>query len=282
MSVEVMAWVLKNSTASATEKLILVGIASHADKNGRNAWPTIDLLATYASTSVRTVQRLLPKMVADGHLVIRKNSGGGDKQRGNRRPNLFEIVMSEVTDGVTSDTHQEVTHDVTPSPDLGVTDSNLGVTKEPSRGDSPVLKNGHIRPSERPLERPKSKPSLPADADSPADELFAISHEPGPGNPVQTLVGAYADAVKAAGGIPTRQRLGATGKNIKRLITEDRIPLPVLLLAVQRAGTAKSLDLDRFLGDVQQTYDRGGISRRSLLESWSAKYGQPTQKQIGA
>lgn len=290
-----MSWVLNHSTTSGTEKLILVGIASHADREGRNAWPTLETLATYASSSVRTVQRLLPKLAKEGHLVIRKNRGGGMEHRVDRRPNLYEIVMHEVTasvtpdptDGVTSSRHpvdaSEVTTGVTSKPSHGVTKEPPRGDKNAPRGDSPVLKTDHISPSERPLERPKSKPSLPADADRSPDELFALDDEPGPGNPVQTLVGAYADAIKSAGGIPTSRRLKATGKNVKRLITEDHIPLPILLVAVQRAGTAKSLDLDRFLGDVQQTYDRGGKSRRSLIESWAAKYGQqPNHRQIGA
>lgn len=106
----------------------------------------------------------------------------------------------------------------------------------------------------------------PADAVD-AEELdLGVGPAAGP-SPVQVLVGAYADAYKTGGGVPTKARLGACGKNVKRLIEQDGIDLPVLLAAVEAAGRARSMDLDRYLGGAQRAYGRRE-ERSAMFDRW--------------
>jgi hypothetical protein len=95
--------------------------------------------------------------------------------------------------------------------------------------------------------------------------LPAVVREP---DPVQVLVGAYVLAVENGGGIATKSQRGAIGRNVKRLIVDDGIPLPVLLVAVQRAGARRSRAVDPFLGEVQAAYSRES-TRRAMFDRWA-------------
>lgn len=97
--------------------------------------------------------------------------------------------------------------------------------------------------------------------------LPAVIDVRGP-DPVQVLVGAYVTAIESCGGIATKAQRGAIGRNVKRLITDDGIPLPVLLVAVQRAGARRSRAVDPFLGDVQAAYSRES-TRRAMFDRWT-------------
>ncbi len=92
MSHEAVAWVLNHSDTKGTEKLILVGIASHADKYGRNAWPSIETLARYASVNERNTHRAIASLRDAGHLIVEVQAGGSRKTPSRYAPNLDEIV----------------------------------------------------------------------------------------------------------------------------------------------------------------------------------------------
>lgn len=73
------------------ERLVLVAIAAHANRDG-DAWPSVATIAEYVGVSVRTVQRTLAKLVQLGRLAVRQVAtiatriyrlvtGGGDNQR---------------------------------------------------------------------------------------------------------------------------------------------------------------------------------------------------------
>ncbi|MET7749935.1 helix-turn-helix domain-containing protein [Micromonospora sp. NPDC005367] len=55
----------------ANERLILVAIAAHTNRDG-DAWPSVATIAEYAGVSTRTVQRCLVKLVQLGRLVVRQ------------------------------------------------------------------------------------------------------------------------------------------------------------------------------------------------------------------
>lgn len=61
MSVEAMAWAF-SVPVTANTKLVLLGLANHAHKDGTNAFPGQDTLAEYASCDVRTVRRCLTRL----------------------------------------------------------------------------------------------------------------------------------------------------------------------------------------------------------------------------
>ncbi len=101
MSVEAMSWVLNHCTAKGTEKLVMIGIANHADNRGRNAWPSVATLARYANVSPRSVQYAIERLVAAGELKVQGQRGGDDETRADRRPNRFVIVGMQAVDTAT-------------------------------------------------------------------------------------------------------------------------------------------------------------------------------------
>lgn len=76
-----------------TQKVLLIGIASHADRYGDNAWPSIDTLVKYAHADIRTVQRALNELVRMGLLSRFVNEGGSRKTPAHMRPNLYRLNM---------------------------------------------------------------------------------------------------------------------------------------------------------------------------------------------
>ena len=67
MSIEAVAWALNDADVmDATEVLVLIGIANHADKTGRGAYAGQATLAHYARCSDRTVRRKLAALEERG------------------------------------------------------------------------------------------------------------------------------------------------------------------------------------------------------------------------
>jgi hypothetical protein len=284
VSVEAMAWVLNHSTARGTDKVVLLGIANHADPEGRNAWPSLERLAGYANITARQAQRVRQRLEEQGRIEVEPQRGGLAEVRNDRRPNRYRVVMN--TAGPALEARPE-RPPVVPAPrgDIdgplppegnahGVTPETHGVTLQASRGDIDS-RNGVTQlchPNRPTPNRPTEEPSPPADADGPSPDegaLFGLDVPPTPvANPVQALVGAYVEAVEASGGIATTSMRGAIGSNLRRLIREDGLPEPVLLAAVQVAGGARSRTLDRWLGDAQRAYGRRS-ERRAMFDRWT-------------
>lgn len=93
MSVEAFGWVLNNTPhISGTAKVVLLGIANHADPDGRNAWPAVARLAVYAGVSERSVSAAISALTLAGDIVVQTNSGvpyDGDPRH---RPNRYTIT----------------------------------------------------------------------------------------------------------------------------------------------------------------------------------------------
>jgi hypothetical protein len=117
------------------EKMVLLVIADHANDEGTQSYPSQATIATKASISVRTVQRAVNNLCAQGYIRMTKHAGGSADCREDRRPHLYQINLNALRgDNVTRRTN----------------DTN-GVTITPSTG-------GHSRPMNHPLE-PSIKPS---------------------------------------------------------------------------------------------------------------------------
>lgn len=94
MSIEALTHVLSLNVGDSTRKLVLIGYANHAHRDGRNAWASVETIAKYANCSTRTVQRHVAQLVADGFMRE------GDQTlvahlRGDRRPIVYDVAMSE-------------------------------------------------------------------------------------------------------------------------------------------------------------------------------------------
>lgn len=87
MSFEAVRHVLENSKTKGAQRLILVVIAEHADKNGL-AWPSIQTIARLANCSARFVKETIAKLKS-GELVIERGGGRG-------RSNRYRIPLERV------------------------------------------------------------------------------------------------------------------------------------------------------------------------------------------
>lgn len=94
MSLEATVWALtKADVGDAIAKLVLVGLANHADAHGRAAWPSQATLSAYAEVSDRTIRTKLAYLEQRG--LIRP----GDQRhvahvRGDRRPMVWDLIMT--------------------------------------------------------------------------------------------------------------------------------------------------------------------------------------------
>jgi hypothetical protein len=108
MSARAVAWVLSVKLRDSTRKLVLVGLADHANLDGTAAFPSQATLADYAECSVRQVRRHLACLLDDGWIVH------GDQElvkhyRADRRPVVYDLNYDRTStsrrfdDGRTSD-----------------------------------------------------------------------------------------------------------------------------------------------------------------------------------
>ena len=96
MSIEAITWALGSQVGDTTRKMVLVGFANHAHRDGRNAWASKETVAEYAECDKRTVRRHVNALVAGGWMRE------GDQQqvahiRGDRRPVVYDLAMNEAT-----------------------------------------------------------------------------------------------------------------------------------------------------------------------------------------
>ncbi len=123
------------------DRLVLLAIADAADKEGRNAWPAIDTLASMAGLSRRTVQRSIRSLEKLGMLTVEKQAGGDKEMRDDQRPNRYTLPV-KAYDGVT-ERHPVESGEAVDNADDGTTlltpRDGDGVSQGTQRGD----KSGH-------------------------------------------------------------------------------------------------------------------------------------------
>lgn len=72
---------------SASERLVMLALADHADHNGENAFPSVDLLAWKTSMTERGVRGILQRLHKRGALVEQRRPGY-------HRPRTYRIVLA--------------------------------------------------------------------------------------------------------------------------------------------------------------------------------------------
>ena len=93
-----MGWVLDHSPTEGTERLVLLSLANHAGASPVDgAWESYPGVATIQKEAnlrrERTVQEVLSRLVAGGHLERVVNGAPDDRIRKDRRPNLYRILV---------------------------------------------------------------------------------------------------------------------------------------------------------------------------------------------
>lgn len=229
----------------------------HAGKRG-DAMPSRAVLAEELRISEGTVKRALAELAAAGWITRRQIGDSND----------WETVLNDekrVTDG--------------PFRDPGRPGKGSRVTRfPPGNGSSMTPERATDDPFPHPYKEGigdrRTDRTSPAASDGHASDELDLNLPPpqrdghGDGQTeVQILVGAYAEAVEAAGGVATTSMRGAIGKNLKRLMRDDHLPLPMLLVAVQRAGSKRDRSVDRHLGEARQSYARPS-SKEAMVARW--------------
>lgn len=93
MTFESILWAL-NQPVSGTQKIILVGLAFHANRSNQS-WPGVDRLADYAQVNRRNTQQALRVLVSEKYIFRDINSGGSPGMPQHTRPNLYELNIQE-------------------------------------------------------------------------------------------------------------------------------------------------------------------------------------------
>lgn len=115
-----MSWVFDHSEAVLGSRLVLLAIANHADRDGKNSYASVPTLAEEAKLSERQTQRSISSLKKTGELV----QSGKKTLCPGITTNVYEIVMAKGGDnmspgGVTSDGGRgdiDGTGGVTPAP----------------------------------------------------------------------------------------------------------------------------------------------------------------------
>lgn len=123
MSIETLALVLHHSKASGSDKVILLGIANHDGDGG--AWPSIETLMKYGNITERSVQDCLRRLETLGEVRRTINGGGTRDQRGDRRPNRYDVLVTCPAD--CDRTSQHRTDGVQSSVERGAVERSHGV-----------------------------------------------------------------------------------------------------------------------------------------------------------
>ena len=109
MSVQALSWVLEQSPARGTDRLVLLSLANHAHPDGSHAWPAVATIAREAGVSERSAQRALRSLEELG--AIEPDGRAPDERlRPDRRPVMYRVLMPRgdtadtplVSDGVTT------------------------------------------------------------------------------------------------------------------------------------------------------------------------------------
>lgn len=134
MSIYAIDWAMRRAPVTdPTSTLILVGLGSHAQDDGTDAFPSRATLAQYARCSVRTVARYLAALEEQG-VIARGDQELVSHRPVNRRPvvyNLNLLAGTSVTKTGVSDSHvgQGEPNQGVGQSDWGDSGGNLGVTR---------------------------------------------------------------------------------------------------------------------------------------------------------
>ncbi|GAB2999477.1 helix-turn-helix domain-containing protein [Saccharothrix stipae] len=156
MSIEAIGWALNDAPIprdrgdAASLAAVLIGLANHADPNGRHAFPSIEKLIHYTRLSERTVRSALRSLQAL-NLICPSDPAviAAHIKRADRRPNGYDLALRPFTEP--EDTHH---HGLRALPPVDQHEGQI-TRLRPAR-------NGFTRGSTRPrtvLNPPENRPS---------------------------------------------------------------------------------------------------------------------------
>lgn len=154
MSVQAIAWVLEDAPDLPPSLVAtLIGLANHADRDGRDARPMVGTLAEYARKGVRAVQKDLRELEKLG-LIREGDQRAVSHLRPDRRPTVYDLAMERTRSrGVASSSPRKASGGVSRSSGRkGTTGRTTGHPEVPERGepqDAPPTSHGVNSSTER-------------------------------------------------------------------------------------------------------------------------------------
>lgn len=97
MSVKALTWAF-DQPISATEKVVLLALADHANDCGE-CWPSVSLLMQRAYVGERTVQRALQSLENSGFIARERRQ----RENGSDTSNLYRLMLTKVSQGVSAE-----------------------------------------------------------------------------------------------------------------------------------------------------------------------------------
>lgn len=95
LSIRAVLWVLDEAPdVPAPLVSTLVGLARHADQEGRNAYPSQNVLAGYTRKTVRQVKKDLAALVEKGLIRVAADQGAAGHIRADRRPVVYDLACT--------------------------------------------------------------------------------------------------------------------------------------------------------------------------------------------
>lgn len=95
LSITAVLWVLDEAPdVPAPLVSTLIGLARHADQNGRNAYPSQNVLARYTRKTVRQVKKDLAALVEKGLICVAVDQGAAGHIRADRRPVVYDLACA--------------------------------------------------------------------------------------------------------------------------------------------------------------------------------------------
>lgn len=160
MSWQAVTWVLEQSLAELGARLVLLAIASHANREGRNAFPSLDTITQETLMSRREVIYCIQKLEESGELRVHRGIGRGN-------PSRYELPAVEKwleSLGLRTEKVQRLHH---LEKGKGATDRVKGAIHDNKRCNRVGLKSAKSSTSaQQPLyNRPKHEPSKAKIAD---------------------------------------------------------------------------------------------------------------------
>lgn len=210
MSFEAITWALNiEGLVDATSRVIILGLASHAKKDGTAAWPSVKTLSEYAVCSERTVHRRLRDLEASGYIVR------GDQQLVSHIPSGRRPVVWDLPVGIAIW-------------QAGRGDNLSGVSPEAERGDTGVMAG--VTPM-------ADKSSITPNGVKPSIEPSSQIDAPGSRDDVETVCSAVADHVAQITG--RRPKITKTWRRDTRLMLDrDDRTVEACLDAIRWVGAS--------------------------------------------
>jgi hypothetical protein len=162
MSIEAISWALNTADIpsdrrdASTLAIVLVGLANHADPEGRYAFPSIAKLARYTRLSERSVQNSL-RTLQSLNLITPSDRGivAAYIKRADRRPNGWDLVIHKPIHSNPDEVQR-----LHPADQHGVQTRHHGVHTTTSRGADTAPEPSFNHPQNRPAgDRAHQRPS---------------------------------------------------------------------------------------------------------------------------